>query len=133
MGLTRTRNRISLAQELRIWDLRRQGYRLDQVARICNLPWRSVATAAYRARLHWKYQGDPRLGRKRGWLSDQDVAEIRARRNQGETLERIARAYDISAQTVSRITRGCAYQEPCGDQGYAYSFANRLISQAQVQ
>jgi hypothetical protein len=131
MSLTRKRQRISLVKEKRIWQLRCQGYDLDTLGRIVNAPPRTCAQAVYRARLHWKYQGDPRLGRKRGWLSDQDVADIRARRNQGETLERIARAYAISAQTVCRITLGKGYQEPCGDQGYEYAFANRLISQTQ--
>jgi hypothetical protein len=133
MSLTRKRQRISLAMEQRIWQLRCQGYDLDTLGRIVNAHPGTCAHAVYRARLHWKYQGDPRLGRKRGWLSDQDVANIRARRNQGETLERIARAYDISAQTVGRICLGKGYQEPCGDQGYDYSFANRLVTQAQVQ
>lgn len=129
MSLTRTRNRISLAQELRIWDLRRQGYRLDQVARICNLPWKSVATATYRARLHWKHQGDPRLGRQRGWLSDQDVETIRRQRALGVSVRALAKRYGMSDSSIRNICLGKTYATPCQDAalGYNYDFTNRLV------
>lgn len=129
MGTTTRRNRISLAQELRIWDLRRQGYRLDEVARICNLPWRSVATATYRARLHWKYQGDPRLGRQRGWLSDQDVETIRRQRALGVSTAALARRYGMSDSSIRNICQGKTYATPCQDAGlgYNYDFTNRLV------
>lgn len=130
MSLTPMRQRISLAKEKRIWQLRCQGYDLETLGRIVNAPPGTCAQAVYRARLHWRHQGDPRLGRKRGWLSDLDVQDIRARRGLGEPLARIAKAYCISPQTVSRIAKGKAYQKPCGDQGYSYSFANRLVTQS---
>lgn len=133
MSLTRKRQtrrgRISLAKEVRIWQLRCQGYDLDTLARIVNSKPSTCGVAVSRARRHWMHQDDPRLGRKSGYLSDQEVASIRQRHAQGARIATLAREYDMAWSTMYNICRGTSYREPCGDQGYEFSFANRLVRQ----
>lgn len=99
------------------------------MAKICNLPWKSVATATYRARLHWKYQDDPRLGRQRGWLSDQDVETIRRQRGLGVSVQVLAKRYGMSDSSIRNICLGRTYATPCQDAQarYNYGIGNRLV------
>jgi hypothetical protein len=126
----RKRGRISLAKEKRIWQLRCQGYDLDSLGRIVNSPVSSCGSAIYRASKHWKHADDPRLGRRAGWLSDLEIQEIRALRQQGWTLAMLSEKYPISASSLCRICLGRTYENPSDDEtlGYNYSWGNRLLA-----
>lgn len=98
------RRRISITKENRIVDLYvRQGYPAEVVARICNCSIRSVHTAVKRVRRRVLHPGDPRLGRRRAWLDDDQVRDILYRRKRGETFWSISRDYHQGPNSIARI------------------------------
>lgn len=117
--------RISLAKELRIKQLADQGYNHTDIAAICNIRHPStVACAIRRARRHWLYPDDPKLGRHRNFLSDDDIEDIRLRRSHGESCQSIANDHCINSDTVSKIAIGISYKND--EIGYPYDFKPKL-------
>lgn len=127
------RRKISIRQEDRIWNLRCQGYRYDEIARITNVHPAQIGTVIYRVIRRPPLDQDPiRRGRKRGFLDESQVLDIRRRRRLGESCQAIARDYAISSASISLIARGISYPEISERQGHSYpfSFCNRLTAQA---
>ena len=121
------RARISLVKEDRIWDLRRQGYRFDSIARIVNCSPSSLTCVLRRVRRRPPEHVDPvRRGRRSAWLSDAQLDDIRARRAWGETLFSIGRSYHVEANTIWNIVHGRTYVTPEGV--YPFEFNNRLVA-----
>jgi transposase len=121
------RRRISILRENRIWDLRSQGYSCEAIGSIVDVHPSSVGVVVRRVRRRPDEALDPvRRGRYHSWLSDFQVAEIRRRRQEGETLLSIARDFHLGEVAISRICRGETYQQP-ETRGYPYSFRNRLL------
>lgn len=123
------RSRISIRKENRIWDLRCQGYRYEEIARIVNCSPSSVGTAIKRVRRRPPLALDPvRRGRYRGFLDSDQVRAIRQRRLRGETHEAIARDYGLTGQAVGLIVNGHSYSdvESTSRNTYPWHFGNRL-------
>lgn len=119
------RGRVSIAKENRIWDLRSQGYDYDTIARIVNIS-PSLTPILRRVRRRPPSSVDPvRRGRKRGYLSDDQVLDIKRRYASGQTQFEIGKIYEIEQSSVSLIVNGKTYSRPEYD-GYGYSFTNRL-------
>ena len=122
------RNRISIVKENRIWNLRCQGYCYDSIGNIVNCNPQYMTAILRRVRRRPPYEEDPiRRGRYRNFLSDNQVADIRRRKEDGETLLSISRDYDISPGAIWAIAVGRTYQEPANDCNYTYNFSNRLM------
>jgi DNA-binding CsgD family transcriptional regulator len=118
------RIRISILKEDRIWDLRSQGYDYDSIARIVNCS-PCLTAVIRRVRNRPSLEEDPiRRGRRRGWLSDSQLEDIRRRHKQGQTYLTIGKLYDISEHSVGFICRGDTYKEP--ESKYPFQFSNRL-------
>jgi len=123
------RRRISVQREDRIWDLRCQGYTYDAIGSIVDVNPYGLTEVLRRIRRRPPREQDPiRCGRHSGFLSDEQVSTIRRRRRNGETLESIAKDYNITGGAVSLIARGISYAEPERVGGYPRSFANRLTA-----
>jgi hypothetical protein len=121
------RNRISIVKEDRIWDLRSQGYCYDTIARLANCNPSSMTIVIRRVRNRPPLEEDPiKRGRYRGFLSDSQVEDIRARYANGESVVVIADDYQMSIDAMYRIIRKATYKEPCNDGGYPFDFTNRL-------
>jgi DNA-binding transcriptional MerR regulator len=117
------RQRISLAKDLRIKELRRQGYNLEHIAALVNVrSVSSIAQSLRRSSQHWKVADDPWLGRQRNHLSNQQLEEIIARRNSGETLHSIGQSYSICLESVRRICLGLSYAND--EEGYPFDLTH---------
>ena len=125
--MTKRYGRVSLAKEDRIWSLRTQGYDYDTIARIVNIS-PNLTPILRRVRRRPPESVDPiRRGRKRGYLSDDQVADIKTRYARGERQLAIGKLYDLSPAAVSQICTGRSYSHPEYDSpGYPFSFPNRL-------
>lgn len=119
------RQRIPLIKEDRIWDLAQQGYGYEAIGRIVNTKPPSVGAAVKRCRLRWKYPDDPWKGRRRGYLSDQDIQTIIKLSNEGMTYLTIGRRYGVSEAAIGLIVRRKTYVTTC--EGYEFFFGNRLL------
>lgn len=118
------RNRISIAKEDRIWQLREQGYLYNDIAKIVNTT-PSLTKVIRRIRNRPPIEKDPiRRGRVSGWLSDSQVEDIKRRRAAGETYLAIAKRYDMDPCSVYDIVKGRTYKHP--EAAYPYDFSNRL-------
>lgn len=124
------RARLSIRKEDRIWALRCQGYRLEEIARIVNCSTSAVSHAIKRVRRRPPLHLSPvRRGRYCGFLDTDQVRGIRHRRSCGETLHAIARDYDITPAAIGLIVRGVSYPDRQGaEQGYPWRFGNRLVA-----
>jgi DNA invertase Pin-like site-specific DNA recombinase len=75
---------------------------------------------------------DPvKRGRYSGFLSDQQIHEIRLRKQLGETYRSIAKDFGIGETCIGKICRQQTYINPCQDDtfsGYPYNFSNRLTA-----
>ncbi len=128
--MARTRGRISIPKEDRIWDLRCQGYDYDTIARIANVsvstPSRVVRRVMRRPPLH----KDPiKRGRKQGFFSDRQIYDIRLRARLGERQNDIAKEFGVDVTSINKICCFRTYLEPCQDEtveGYKFNFGNRL-------
>ena len=122
------KGRISILKEDRIWQLRTQGYCYDTIAQIVNCKPGSVPAALKRTRQRPPLVQDPvKRGRVRGFLSDDQISDIRRRKELGETLHSIAGDYHIEISSVWCIVTHKTYKEPSGDSGYPFKFGNRLM------
>lgn len=122
------RGRVSIAKENRIWDLRSQGYDYDTISRIVNIA-PSLTPILRRVRRRPPTSVDPiRRGRKRGFLSDDQVSDIKRRYANGQTQLEIGKIYDIDQTCVSKIVNGKTYVLPEYNNQSMYSFANRLTT-----
>lgn len=124
------RARLSIRKEDRIWALRCQGYRLEEIARIVDCSTSAVHHAVKRVRQRPPLHLSPiRRGRHCGFLDTDQVRGIRHRRSCGETLHAIARDYDVTPNAISLIARGISYPDRRGvEQGYPWRFGNRLVA-----
>lgn len=123
------RRRISVRKEDRIWHLRCQGYTLDSIARITNVAPNAVTGVIRRVRRRPPIEQDPvRRGRRCGWLDDDQVADIRRRRQQGDSPTAIAKDYWMTPAAICNICAGRAYAKPAEDNfdRYPFTFTNRL-------
>lgn len=121
--------RISLVKEDRIWTLRSHGYCYDSIARIVNVAPSSMTSVLRRVRRRPPEHVDPvRRGRRRSWMSDSQIADIRSRRAAGETLHSIARSYYVEISTIWSICAGRTYATPEGGTPYPFTFENRLVA-----
>jgi DNA-binding CsgD family transcriptional regulator len=127
--MKRPRGRVSVTKEDRIWQLRCQGYDYDSIARIVNIS-PNLTPILRRVRRRPPLNSDPiRRGRKAGFLSDNQIADIKNRCARGERQKSVGESYGISESAVSRILNGITYSRPEYEtSGYPYSFANRLTS-----
>lgn len=122
--------RISLHQEDRIWALRCQGHRYAVIGAITGVSPYSITRVLRRVRRRPAASDDPRQGRRRAFLSDYQVAEIRRRRQQGEPLQTLASSYPLSQTAISLLARGRTYAAAESRQPpvpAAARFANRLL------
>ena len=123
------RTRISIVKEDRIWNLRCQGYCYVSIAQIVNCNPVSITQVIRRVRNRPPYEQDPvRRGRGCSFLSDAQIEDIRNRKANGEHVLKLAEEYYISPGAIYHITSHRTYKNPCGDGGYTYTFANRLMS-----
>lgn len=123
------RTRISIVKEDRIWNLRCQGYCYDSIAQIVNCKPVSITQVIRRVRNRPPYEQDPvRRGRFNSFLSDAQIDDIRTRKANGEHVSKLAEEYYITIAAIYHITSYRTYKNPCGDGGYPYSFANRLMA-----
>lgn len=123
------RRRISIRKEDRIWQLRCQGYTLDSIGRIVNVEPSSVTRIVRRVRRRPPLEQDPvRRGRRRNWIDADQIADIRWRRQQGESLSAIAADYWVSLTTIYNICAERTYITAVEDgfDSYPFSFPNRL-------
>jgi hypothetical protein len=122
------KSRISILKEDQIWDLRCKGYRYDLIASIVNCSPISMTKVIRRVRQRPPLKEDPiKRGRYRGFLSDAQVNDIRARAKYNESIEFIARAYDMTPAAIYAIVTYRSYKEPCQDDVYIPNFKNRLM------
>ena len=122
------KSRISVLKEDQIWDLRCKGYRYDLIASIVNCSPISMTKVIRRVRQRPPLKEDPiKRGRYRGFLSDAQVNDIRARAKYKESIEFIARAYDMTPAAIYAIVTYRSYKEPCQDDVYIPNFTNRLM------
>lgn len=131
--MKRIRGRVSIAQEDRIWNLRCQGYDYDSIARITNIAPGSPCKIIKRVRRRPPFEKDPiKRGRARGFLNDLQILQIRQRYMNGEKQHKIAKDFDLTSRSVSKICTQVTYKQPCEDQtlktGYPYRFGNRLVN-----
>lgn len=130
MEKTRTRSRISIPKEDRIWDLRCQGYDLDTIARITNVSTSTPSKVVQRVRRRPPISKDPiKRGRRAGFLSDIQIHEIRLRNKNGETQASIAKEFDLHVTAINKICCHRTYSQFCNDDtlsGYPFNFHNRL-------
>lgn len=126
------RTRISTAKEDRIWNLRCMGYRYESIAMIVNVSASSPGKVIGRVRRRPPLDKDPiKRGRKRGFFTDQQIAEIRQRRAFGHTYATIAKDFYVHESVIGKICRHEYYIEPNEDSsldGFRYDFSNRLMS-----
>jgi DNA-binding CsgD family transcriptional regulator len=131
-AMRRTRSRISIPKEDRIWDLRCQGYDYDSIARIVNTSEGTPGKVLRRVARRPPLEKDPiKRGRYRGFLSDNQINDIRMRKHLGETYLSIAKDFDMHESCIGRICRQETYANPCEDDtfsGYPYNFSNRLTA-----
>jgi len=123
------RRHTSIRKEDRIWQLRCQGYTLDSIGRIANVAPSSVTQVVRRVRRRPPLEQDPvRRGRRRAWMDDDQIADIRQRRQHGEPLASIAADYWVGTTTIYNICAGHTYASPAGDDldPYPFVFVNRL-------
>lgn len=121
------KNRISVAKEDRIWQLREQGYLYEEIARIVNTS-PGLTKVMRRVRNRPPLEQDPiRRGRVSAWLSDSQVEDIKRRRAAGETLFSIAKSYNMDPTSVCDLVKGRTYATP--EPSYPFDFSNRLSSQ----
>jgi hypothetical protein len=122
------KSRISILKEDQIWDLRCKGYRYDLIASIVNCSPISMTKVIRRVRQRPPLKEDPiKRGRYRGFLSDAQVNDIRARAKYNESIGFIARAYDMTPAAIYAIVTYRSYKEPCQDNVYIPNFKNRLM------
>jgi DNA invertase Pin-like site-specific DNA recombinase len=130
--MRRARSRISIPKEDRIWSLRCQGYDYDTIARIVNTSKTTPGKVLRRVMRRPPLDKDPvKRGRYRGFLSDQQIHEIRLRKQLGETYRSIAKDFGIGETCIGKICRQQTYINPCKDDtfsGYPYDFSNRLTA-----
>lgn len=69
-----------------------------------NLAWKTRKSNLEDKRLHGTHQAGEKNGNAK--ITAQDVADIRARRETGETLRSLGSAYGLSNVQILRITRG---------------------------
>lgn len=131
--MTRRRGRVSLVKENRIAQLHEQGYDPYSIGLITNVRPGLVNTVVRRVRRRWLYPDDPRMGRKRGFLSDREIEQIRDLRHTSKmTFAEIGKIfYGLDPGSVRAICLGITYVEPCGDRpedefDYTPNFMNRL-------
>lgn len=118
------RNRISVAKENRIWQLREQGYLYDEIARIVNT---SPSLTSVLRRVRNRPSDDPiRCGRVSAWLSDSQVEDIKRRKANGETYLAISKVYNMDPSSVCDLVKGRTYTQP--EASYPFDFSNRLSS-----
>lgn len=132
--MRKPRSRISIPKEDRIWNLRCQGYDYDSIARITNVASGTPGAVLKRVRRRPPLHKDPvKRGRKRGFLSDRQIHEIRLRYKLGEKQTEIAKEFGLDATAISKICCHKTYLEPCDDDtvdGYRFNFNNRLVHAA---
>ena len=122
------KSRISVLKEDQIWELRCKGYRYDLIASIVNCSPISMTKVIRRVRQRPPLKEDPiKRGRYRGFLSDAQVNDIRARAKYNESIGFIARAYDMTPAAIYAIVTYRSYKEPCQDDVYIPNFKNRLM------
>ena len=122
------RNRVSIVKEDRIWQLRCQGYGYESIGAIVNCKPSYMTVILRRVRNRPPLEEDPiRRGRRRNFLSDDQITEIKQRKARGETLLSIAKDFALTESAIWHITSGRTYKEPAGDAGYEYNFNNRLM------
>lgn len=122
-----SRGRISIVKEDRIIALRKQGYDYDTIARIVNCKPGSCSVVLRRWIRRPPENVDPiKRGRKRGFLSDDQIEYIRNQYKNGVTQLTLAKQFKIDSTAISAICTHRTYQNPSGDGGYVYNFTNRL-------
>ena len=122
------KSRISVLKEDQIWELRCQGMRYELIANIVNCSPVSMTKVIRRVRQRPPLKEDPiKRGRYRGFLSDAQVNDIRARAKYNESIGFIARAYDMTPAAIYAIVSYRSYKEPCQDDVYIPNFKNRLM------
>jgi Mor family transcriptional regulator len=122
------KSRISVLKEDQIWELRCQGMRYELIANIVNCSPVSMTKVIRRVRQRPPLKEDPiKRGRYRGFLSDAQVNDIRARAKYNESIGFIARAYDMTPAAIYAIVTYRSYKEPCQDDVYIPNFKNRLM------
>ena len=122
------KSRISVLKEDQIWELRCQGMRYELIANIVNCSPVSMTRVIRRVRQRPPLKEDPiKRGRYRGFLSDAQVNDIRARAKYNESIGFIARAYDMTPAAIYAIVTYRSYKEPCQDDVYIPNFKNRLM------
>lgn len=122
------KSRISVLKEDQIWELRCQGMRYELIANIVNCSPVSMTRVIRRVRQRPPLKEDPiKRGRYRGFLSDAQVNDIRARAKYNESIGFIARAYDMTPAAIYAIVMYRSYKEPCQDDVYIPNFKNRLM------
>ena len=122
------KSRISVLKEDQIWELRCQGMRYELIADIVKCSPVSMTKVIRRVRQRPPLKEDPiKRGRYRGFLSDAQVNDIRARAKYNESIGFIARAYDMTPAAIYAIVTYRSYKEPCQDDVYIPNFKNRLM------
>jgi Mor family transcriptional regulator len=122
------KSRISVLKEDQIWELRCQGMRYELIADIVKCSPVSMTKVIRRVRQRPPLKEDPiKRGRYRGFLSDAQVNDIRARAKYNESIGFIARAYDMTRAAIYAIVTYRSYKEPCQDDVYIPNFKNRLM------
>ena len=122
------KSRISVLKEDQIWELRCQGMRYELIADIVKCSPVSMTKVIRRVRQRPPLKEDPiKRGRYRGFLSDAQVNDIRARAKYNESIGFIARAYDMTPAAIYAIVTYRSYKEACQDDVYIPNFKNRLM------
>lgn len=125
------KTRISIVKEDRIWSLREQGYCYESIASIVNIAPNSPHKVLRRVMRRPPIEVDPiRRGRGHSWMSDQQIEDIRNRRERGQTLLGIAKLYNVSTSAISNICNYRSYVEP--EEDYPRVFHNRLMLSRKV-
>jgi hypothetical protein len=115
------RNRISVTKENRIWEMRCQGYSYAQISE-------ALGTSPYLTRVLRRIRRRPskasdsvRRGRRRWFLDDRQVEDIRRRVKASESVTEVSREYWLSGTSIRNIAGGKTYTRP------EYGFKNRLV------
>ena len=114
------KRRISIVKENRIVQLLQYGYDRHSVARICNCGYQSITAVLRRVRRRPQSTDSIRLGRGHSWLSDNQVEDIRRRRENGEALHSIAKDYEMEPSTICSIANYRTYQQ--SEDHYPFDF-----------
>ena len=115
------RNRISVTKENRIWEMRCQGYTYAQISEALGTS-PHLTRVLRRIRRRPSKASDPvRRGRRRWFLDDRQVGDIRRRVRASESVTEVSQEYWLSGTSIRNIARGKTYTRP------EYGFKNRLV------